>query len=107
MAEKQQWHTAHESLRQKLRESLAQKLPDFAVASGGLTTIDITRQGVTKAYGVKQLATLTSIPITDMLYVGDALGPGGNDAVVLETGVITHTVSGPTETEELIKKLLA
>ena len=41
-----------------------------------------------------------------MLYVGDALMEGGNDAVVIETGVHTHQVFGPDETVALIKEIL-
>jgi len=104
--EKQAWHDAHEATRQTLRELLAKKLPDFAVTTGGITTIDITRKGITKAYGVEQLSKITNIPISEMLYVGDALGLGGNDAVVLETGVPTHAVQGPTQTATLITALL-
>lgn len=105
--EKQAWHEAHEAARQQLRAILADKLPDFAVATGGITTIDITREGVTKAYGVEQLSKITNIPVSEMLYVGDALQPGGNDAVVIPTGIPTHAVTGPTETARLIAELVA
>ena len=106
VSEKQAWHDAHEDTRQKLRDTLAQKLPQFSITTGGITTIDITRKGITKAYGVRQLAEITSTYISDMLYVGDALGHGGNDAVVVETGIPTHAVTGPTETATLITNLL-
>ena len=73
---------------------------------GGLTTIDITRKGLTKAYGIRQLVELTDTAISEMLYVGDALQEGGNDAVVIETGVRTHEVFGPKETAAFIKDIL-
>ena len=104
--EKRRWHDAHDADRQRLREGIARLLPEFAVATGGLTTIDITRKGITKAYGIERFAELSHIPLADMLYVGDALGAGGNDAVVLETGVQTHAVFGPEETAGLIRELL-
>lgn len=103
---KQEWHDAHDDLRKKLRETLAQHLPDFAVSSGGLTTIDITRKGITKAYGIKKLVELTEISVSEMLYVGDALKEGGNDAVVKESGVQTHEVFGPEETAALITTIV-
>ena len=81
-------------------------LPDFSVTEGGLTTIQITRKGITKAYGIRRLVELTKIPIAQMLYVGDALEEGGNDAVVKDTGVPTHQVFGPEETAGLITSLL-
>src|SRR3989344_3802563 len=42
-----------------------------------------------------------------ILYVGDALYPGGNDAVVIPTGIPTRSVSGPAETEKIIDELIA
>jgi hypothetical protein len=41
-----------------------------------------------------------------MLYVGDALEEGGNDAVVVKTGVLAHPVFSPQETGKLIEFLL-
>ena len=41
-----------------------------------------------------------------MLFVGDAIYPGGNDYVVMEAGVETRQVQNPQETESLIDKLL-
>ncbi|KKW35497.1 hypothetical protein A2852_00250 [Candidatus Adlerbacteria bacterium RIFCSPHIGHO2_01_FULL_54_23] len=103
--EKQKWDPKKQT-RVRIRNSLVKKLPDFSVGIGGLTSIDITRKGLTKAYGIKRLAELTGIEVTDMLYVGDALEEGGNDAVVLESGVKTHAVFGPRESEALIKDIL-
>ena len=104
--EKERWREEHEPLRQKLRSILAEKLPGFSVATGGMTTIDITRKGITKAYGVERFSELTQIPISEMLYVGDALEPGGNDAVVKETGIPTHEVKSPDDTAALIAIVL-
>lgn len=103
---KRSWNAAHNDLRKKLRESLLRRLSDFSVAMGGLTTIDITRQGLTKAYGVRQLVGLTGISVSEILYVGDALEEGGNDAVVIETGVRTQQVFGLDETAALIKSII-
>lgn len=107
LPEKQLWHEAHDDLRVRLHTLLEQKLPEFANAMGGLTTIDITRKGITKAYGVKRLSELTHISLPEMLYVGDALEEGGNDAVVLDTGIRAHAVFGPKESAALIEDLVA
>ena len=48
----------------------------------------------------------TGISVDEMLYVGDALEEGGNDYVVVETGVRTRAVSGPTEAAEVITDML-
>jgi HAD superfamily hydrolase (TIGR01484 family) len=107
LKEKEMWHKIHDDTRQKLHAALTRELPEFANATGGLTTIDITRKGITKAYGLEELSKMSGIPINEMLYVGDALGEGGNDAVVIPTGVKTQEVSGPIETVKLIKDVLA
>lgn len=104
---KEAWHEAHDSLRVKLEELLTSRLPEFSVAMGGITTIDITRKGINKSYGIHRLVELTHIPIADMLYVGDALEEGGNDAVVIESGVPTHAVFSPEETAALIDTVLS
>ena len=103
---KEVWHRTSEPLRDALRASLARRLPDFSISEGGLTTVQITRKGITKAYGIHRLTELTGIPVSDMLYVGDALEEGGNDAVVLESGIRTHAVFGPAETQALIGTLI-
>ncbi len=102
---KGRWAKEYGDKRRTLYSILIKTLPDFAVAMGGMTTIDITRKGITKAYGVVRLSELTKVPITEMLYVGDALDEGGNDSVVLETGIPTHAVFGPHETEAFIETL--
>lgn len=106
LEEKEAWHKQHDAVRKKLHEELNKRLPEFANVMGGLTTIDITRKGITKAYGVHRFSELTGIAIPDMLYVGDALQEGGNDAVVLETGVPVQAVFGPQESASLIQKIL-
>jgi hypothetical protein len=81
-------------------------LPEFDVKTGGSTSIDVTRPGINKAYGVRKISEHLGIPIGEMLYIGDALFPGGNDAVVKETGIPTQQTSGPDETAEMIRALL-
>ncbi len=103
---KREWNKNNNPVRVKLWELLSPKLPDFSVAMGGLTTIDITRQGITKAHGIRELSELTGITISEMLYVGDALGEGGNDSVVIPTGVQTQEVFGPDETAKIIRDVL-
>jgi hypothetical protein len=42
-----------------------------------------------------------------MLYVGDALFPGGNDYPVRETGVTCIQVRDPNETKRVIEAIVA
>jgi phosphomannomutase len=104
---KKEWRAAHDADREHLRGILSAQLPHYSVRSGGETTIDITRTGITKAYGLRKLTELTGTPTSDMIYVGDALQEGGNDSVVIETGVRTHAVIGPQDTEIFIKQLIS
>ncbi len=106
VAAKQEWAALYDNKRKELRNALSEKLKNYSVSTGGITSIDITPKGVTKAYGIKRLSELTGIPVAQMLYVGDALEEGGNDAVVKDTGVPTHQVFGPEETAGLITSLL-
>ncbi len=103
---KKEWNQLYDHKRKELQSALIKRLPDFSIKTGGLTTIDITHKGIDKAYGIRQLVKLTDISIAEMLYVGDALQEGGNDSVVVGTGVRTHEVFGPEETTALIKSLL-
>lgn len=93
--------------RMALVESLKKYLPDFEIGIGGMTSVDVSRKGIDKAYGVEKLAKHLSIPISEMVFIGDALFPGGNDYVVIKTGIKTMPVTGPDDTKKIIKELLA
>ncbi|MFB9647026.1 HAD-IIB family hydrolase [Microbacterium terregens] len=89
-----------------LREAVASQVPDLEVRSGGSTSVDITHRGIDKAYGMRQLAEQTGIPLDDMLFVGDRLDPDGNDYPVLAMGVNCHAVEGWEDTAEYLHGLL-
>lgn len=99
------WDPTHEK-RQILREAVALRLPSYDVKVGGATTIDITQSGVNKAFGMRELSKHLNIPIEDMVYIGDALFPGGNDEVVKETNIKAISVTDPIETARVIESLL-
>ena len=88
--------------KESLRAAVAPLLPDLEVRSGGSTSIDITRLGIDKAYGMRKLADLTGVPIERMLFVGDRLDEGGNDFPVVSTGVRTHAVRDWEDTADFI-----
>jgi HAD superfamily hydrolase (TIGR01484 family) len=96
-----------QSKRRTLKQAIERRIPDFEVLIGGKTTIDVTHKGVDKAYGVNWLSKRLGAPASDMLYVGDALYEGGNDAVVIPTGIQTRSVTGPDDTAVIIDELLA
>lgn len=95
------------SKKESLRAAVQGLLPDLEVRSGGSTSVDITRRGIDKAYGMVRLAELTGIPLESMLFVGDRLDPGGNDYPVLALGVSTAAVKDWEETAALVERFLA
>lgn len=106
VAEKRGWDPDG-SKREKLRAAVAPLVPELEVRAGGSTSVDITQRGIDKAYGIRQLAIQTGIPLTDMLFIGDRLVPGGNDFPVAELGVPCHAVLGPEDTLSYLAKLTA
>lgn len=90
-----------------LRAKVAELLPGLEPRSGGSTSIDVTRKGIDKAYGMRKLSELTGIALSDMLFVGDRLDPEGNDYPVLALGVPTHAVNVWTDTRDFLEELLA
>lgn len=93
--------------RQKIKALLDVALPDFSVRLGGTTSIDITLPGIDKAYGIGKLRDVLGITIAEMIYVGDALFPGGNDYPARSTGVVCIQVRDPNETKRVIEAIAA
>ena len=103
--EKRKWDPDF-TKRKNMKAALDRRLPDFEVLIGGTSTIDVTTKGINKAYGVRWLAEQLECKPEEMLFVGDALYEGGNDAVVIPTGIQTRQVAGPTTTAEIIDELI-
>lgn len=93
--------------RKKMRTLLDDLIPEFSVRLGGTTSVDVTRPGIDKAYGIRKLRDVLGIDIPDMIFIGDALFPGGNDYPAKEAGVVSIEVRGPGETELVIETLVA
>jgi len=92
--------------RKRLQAALAPQLPGFAVRVGGSTSVDITREGVDNAYGMNQLAQAAQIPASDMIFIGDAIYPGGNDDPVRKAGIDTIAVRDSHETRRVIEAII-
>lgn len=93
--------------RAALRDAVAPRLPGLEVRSGGSTSIDITRGGIDKAYGMQKLVEHTGIALVDMLFYGDRLDEGGNDYPVLALGVPSVAVDGWEDTAAKLDALIA
>jgi HAD superfamily hydrolase (TIGR01484 family) len=106
LEEKVKWD-ADFAKRKKIKTILDTLIPEFSVSLGGATSIDVTKPGIDKAYGIKKLRDTLGISVEEMIYVGDALFPGGNDYPAEQAGVISIPVKGPNETKRVIEAIIA
>jgi HAD superfamily hydrolase (TIGR01484 family) len=106
LAEKVKWDPDFIK-RKKIRSILDPMIPDFSVRLGGSTSIDITKHGIDKAYGIKKLESILAISIAQMIFIGDALFPGGNDYPAEQAGVTSIRVKDPDQTKRVIEAIIA
>jgi phosphomannomutase len=90
-----------------MKVKLDQLIPGFSVRLGGTTSIDITKPGIDKAYGIRKLRDTLGIGIDEMIFIGDALFPGGNDYPAKEAGALSIQVRDPNETKRVIEAINA
>jgi HAD superfamily hydrolase (TIGR01484 family) len=104
---KEEWDPSNDK-KFALRDAIALKIPEFEVRSGGVTTIDITKLGIDKAYGMRKLMEALGVGQDDILFLGDRLQEGGNDYPVKAMGIDTVAVKTWEETAvavEVINKV--
>jgi len=104
--EKKRWDPDF-SKRQAIKALLDQLIPEFSVRLGGTTSVDITKPGIDKAYGIGKLTQILGDAKGEMIFVGDALFPGGNDFPVKQAGVLSIRVRDPNETKRVIEAIVA
>lgn len=95
------------SKRKIIQADLRGRLPGLSINMGGATSIDITREGVDKAYGLKRLRDESGIGLDAMMFIGDAIFPGGNDYPAKTLGLDTVMVRDPKETLSVIAAIVA
>ncbi len=93
--------------RKRMKALLEQLIPGFSIRLGGTTSVDVTKPGIDKAYGIRKLRDRLGVEIDEMLFVGDALFPGGNDYPAKEAGVVSIQVRDPNESKRVIEAILA
>jgi len=91
----------------KLRDLAAQSLPGLEVRAGGSTSIDITREGIDKAYGMQKLIDAIDVTKEDILFFGDKLQEGGNDYPVKAMGIESLDVGEWEDTAHRLESILA
>jgi phosphomannomutase len=104
--EKKKWDPDF-AKRTRIKAILDTLIPEFSVRMGGATSIDVTKPGIDKAYEIRKLRDVLGIAVAEMIFVGDALFPGGNDYPAKETGVVCIRVRDPNETKRVIEAIVA
>jgi len=106
LAEKKKWDPDF-TKRKKIKALLENLISEFSVHLGGTTSVDVTKIGIDKAYGIGKLREVLGIKIEEMIFIGDALFPGGNDYPAKEAGVVSIQVRDPNETKRVIEAIIA
>ena len=106
LEEKKKWDPDF-AKRKKIKVLLDKLIPKFSVRLGGATSIDVTKHGIDKAYGILKLRDVLGIPISEMIFIGDAVFPGGNDYPAKEAGALSIRVRDPHETKRVIDAIIA
>ena len=102
LEEKKKWDPDF-SKRTKIKGVLDKLIPEFSVRLGGATSIDVTKPGIDKGYGIRKLRDVLGVGIPEMIFVGDAVFPGGNDYPAKEAGALSIEVKDPHETKRVIE----
>jgi len=95
-----------DSKKNTIRDYVAERIPEFEVRVGGGTSIDITKPGIDKAYGMRKLIEVLQISKDDILFMGDRIQPGGNDYPVKEMGIDCLEVSDWHNTAQILTGIL-
>jgi HAD superfamily hydrolase (TIGR01484 family) len=102
---KRQWDPDM-SKRKLIKRELEKMLPDYTIQIGGTTSLDITKKGRDKAYGIRRLMKVTGYTNKEMCFIGDKLGEGGNDYSVRTLGIKCINVRNVEETKQIMKKFI-
>lgn len=105
LSEKYVWDPDQKK-RNELISKIAPELDGIELKIGGTTSINITKKGVDKAFGLRKLLEFLKLENKSAIFVGDALFEGGNDSAVKEVGIETIETKGPEDTKRIIRNLL-
>jgi HAD superfamily hydrolase (TIGR01484 family) len=106
LEDKDKWDPDY-TKRKKIKAILDTLIPEFSVQMGGATSIDVTKPGIDKAYGIGKLRDILGVSLKEMIFLGDALFAGGNDYPAEEAGVVSIEVRNPNETKLVTKAIIA
>lgn len=92
--------------KNKIRDLVAARIPEFEVRVGGTTSIDVTKLGIDKAYGMNKLKELLGLTNEEILFLGDKLQEGGNDYPVKAMGIDSLEVDKWQDTARVLEGIL-
>jgi HAD superfamily hydrolase (TIGR01484 family) len=93
--------------RRHMKRELEFLLPAFEIQIGGTTSIDITRKGMDKAFGIRKLIEITGYLEEEMCFMGDKLEEGGNDYSVKSLGISTIEVDNVQEAKDVLMEIVS
>jgi HAD superfamily hydrolase (TIGR01484 family) len=93
--------------RKKIKGILDTYIPEFSVHLGGTTSVDVTKPGIDKAYGIRKLRDILGISLEEMIFIGDAIFPGGNDYPPKEAGVCSIPIRDIYDTKRVTEAIIA
>jgi phosphomannomutase len=100
---KQVWDP-EKTKRMKIVELLKTKIPEFEMSVNAHSSIDITRPGLDKSYAIGKIKELLHVVDDEIVFLGDALFKGGNDAPVKKTDVDFVEVPTPEDTLRFLRQ---
>lgn len=93
--------------KNEIRDAVAELIPEFEVRVGGVTSIDITKPGIDKAYGMRKIMDMLEIGKDEIFFLGDRIAEGGNDYPVKAMGIDTLQVNYWHETAAVVEAIWA
>lgn len=102
---KEEWDPDN-AKKNKVRDYVAPLIPEFEVRVGGVTSIDVTKKGIDKAYGMRKLMEILGVSKDEILFIGDRLQEGGNDYPVKAFGIDSVEITGWPETAVAVQTIL-
>lgn len=92
--------------KERLQQYVQQRLPDFEVRVSSPTSIDVSKPGMDKAYGVHEFLRIRGLSPEEVVFFGDRLMPGGNDYPVRQLSIDCIPVENWQETASMLKRIL-
>ncbi|HEY8886557.1 MAG TPA: HAD-IIB family hydrolase [Candidatus Microsaccharimonas sp.] len=93
--------------RRAIRDLALDKIPELEIRIGGTTSIDVTRKGIDKAYGMQKLMEANGFEKSDILFFGDKLQEGGNDYPVKAFGIESIEVTRWEDTANCLEAIVS